>query len=151
MLMSIGSTPFGTTPFGTWPVTPAGLRASTDRHFLAGLNSVVAFEYDANYLGTVTDDDGDRIEDWRAIEGFEAVPCRLIIRRPKDVEIGDRPAATLEWRVLLGREVPADRRNRLVYLDPSGGVARYGYVQGRVVDAHQMGHHWILDALEYPI
>jgi hypothetical protein len=53
--------------------------------------------------------------------------------------------------LLRGGVAPPHRRNRLVYLDPSGGVARYGYVQGRVVDAHQMGHHWILDALEYPI
>lgn len=148
--MSIGPQFNQLTP-NAWPAQPPSPAVSSDRAFLAGLIHVCAVEYDANADGGITDEDGDREEDWQQVPGLEEVACRLIIRRPKDVQLGDRPSATMEWKCLFGLEVVADRRNRLVWIDPATGSARYGYIIGRIVNAHGMNHHWIADAYENPI
>lgn len=148
-----GSLPWGV---GVWLggtaiiPAPVAVRVSDDADFLEGLNALVAVEIDVNADGRITDSEGDRLEDWDPVTGLDALACRLVMRHPKTMPIGDRPAALMEWKILLGQGIELDQRYRLVYVDPRG-VTRYGYVQGTTVNAHEMDHHWIINALEYKI
>jgi hypothetical protein len=133
-----------------------GLVVSDDVEFLNGLVHRVAVEYDANAAGAEggggdNAGDGDRAEDWQRVIGLEDVPCRCVMKRPKNIELGDRPSTTLDWKVLFGQSLAIDRRNRLIYRDPDDGSLRYGYVQGRTVNAHEMNHHWTVTAIENPV
>ena len=133
-----------------------GMLFSEDPDFVSGLIHVVAIEYDANAPGSAgaggdNAGDGDRAEDWQPVHGLEAVACRLIIRRPKNIELGDRPSTMMEWKCMFGQSLSVDRRNRLVYRDDDDGSLRYGYLQGKVVNAHGMNHHWVASAYENPV
>jgi hypothetical protein len=142
-----------TTPLGDWPVDLSGLRRSADRDFLAGLNSVVAIEFDVSYLGEAVGRRGspsaNKPDRWQIVEGFEAIPCRLVLRQAMLTAGAARPGETADGRVLFGQAIPADRRNRLVYQDPTFGE-RFFYLLGKVRDAHEMGHHWVVDVTETP-
>ena len=146
---------FNQDPFNQWPFQPDSPAVSKDKNYLRGLIHKVAFEFDANADGGITDEEGDREEDWQQVPGLEEVDCRLTIRRPKDVELGDRPSATMEWKIQLGQEIVVDRRNRAVWIDRSTGAARYGYIVGRIVTHYALDgtnpHHWNATAYENPI
>jgi hypothetical protein len=123
--------------------------ANTDPEFNDGLNAIVAIEIDTNASGVQTDEDGDKIENWQPMLGLGLLPCRVVIKRPKDPTMGDRRGGTLSWRVLFGQSVVLDQRHRLKLIDPDNGAGRYGYIIGRCRNAHQMSHHWVADAIEY--
>lgn len=132
-------------------VQPAQPLVSWDPDFLAQLDQRVALEYDANAAGGVTNDGGLRDEDWQPIKGLESVPCHLTIRQPVNVKVGDRPSAQLTWLLQFGRSMTLDIRNRAVWVDPEDGSTRYGYVQGKLINVHQLNHHWTMTAIENPV
>jgi hypothetical protein len=136
---------------GKGQVQPAAPIVSDDVEFLAELKDLVALEYDANAAGGVTDAAGLRDEDWQLIVGLGSVPCHLTIRQPVNVKVGDRPSAQLTWLLQFGRSMTLDIRNRVVWLDPEDGSTRYGYVQGKLINAHGLNHHWTMTAIENPV
>lgn len=164
-----GTIPYGWGTYG-WATAnkPKGLPIikSWDKWYLKGMIHKVAVEYNTTaYKDTLYGEDVID-EEWKPVPGLENVPCRLIIRRPRNELIGrprneligDRPSGQIQWRVLFGHSIILDRRNRLVYADPEQQrwrphetYKRYGYIQGRVVNAHQQDHHWVADAVEIPI
>lgn len=137
------STEFNQLGPNQWPAL-AELRTTDAPDFLAGLNSTVAIEFDVASAGTTVGAHAGPRPNYQPIPGFDAVPCRLVLKKSSPTEGEGRPGVITTGRALFGHEVPADRRNRLVYEDPTYGTT-YLYLQGRVRDAHQMGHHWVVD------
>lgn len=148
------------TPTGTGPTTgdPTGqfpgpwgdLRQSTDAAFLAGLIHTVAIEVDGKASGQTVGQRGSTRPDWRPVVGFEEIPCRVVLKMARPTEGAMHPADMLSGRVLFGVAIPADRRHRLAYVNPDG-VDRHLYLIGPVRDAHDMGHHWVVDVQDKPL
>ncbi|MHC5544075.1 hypothetical protein ACYOEI_38100 [Singulisphaera rosea] len=128
----------------------APIPSGADPDFVEGLNSFCLVEFDANAEGASKGERGDRLEDWTPLADPYAYRCRLVqARNPRSLQLADKPSETLRWRVLFGQFVSVDIRNRLVIIDPDDGTYRYLYILGKIVNAHQMGHHWYCDAIEY--
>jgi hypothetical protein len=129
------------------------LVTSDDPDYLAGLDATVAVEQNANSAGP-TDLLGAPWEDYEPVAGLEAVPCRICRSvtggDTRDVDDGVRTQVVQRWTVLFGAAYPIDRRHRLRHVDPGTGLTRYLYLQGPLVNAHMMNHHWTGDAYEFP-
>lgn len=136
-----------TTPLGTWPVDLSGLPRTADRDFLTGMCDVVALQWDTGYLGGDVGPMGDPVvspdDRWSAVEGFEAILCRITLKQFVLTQGAGRPGQTADGRVQFGQAIPADRRNRLVYQDPVFGL-RYFYLTGPVEPKKELQtpHHW---------
>jgi hypothetical protein len=125
---------------------------SDDPDYLAGLISRVAVEEDVNAAGDAPAAPGDAAPNYRPVPGLEAVPCRLVRHHLAIADLAEVDQRSVErpvWRVLLGIGPPLGRAHRLVDRGPDGTAPpRYLYPTGPIDDAHQMGHHWAIDAVE---
>ena len=151
------STP-GTTPLGTWPVDLSTLQRTDDDEFLTGFTDVIALKWDTTYLGeTVGQRGSTRNNDpgrWSMVEGFEAIPCRLTLKKFELTEGPGKPGQTADGRVMFGQAIPADRRNCLVYADPVFGERTFylmGKVEAKKMEAGQTPHHWFAYISETPV
>jgi hypothetical protein len=117
------------------------LRQTGDRAFISGMIHVVTLYYDA---AAGRGPRGGTKLDWQPVGGFEAIPCRVVLRRPEPTEGAGKPGDLVMGRVLFGQQVPAGRGNKLVWESPDGPVMNL-YLVGPVIDAHGMGHHWYAD------
>ena len=125
---------------------------SDDADYLAGLNSVVAVERDANATGGYLTELGGQSPDYRpdtTFTGLDAEPVRVVFKSAADVPRDDRQGAVSRGRVLFGASIDLGVNHRLVWADPGSGRTRYLYVDGSSRNAHEMGHHWVADFIEY--
>lgn len=148
--MASGSAGFGATQFGQFPASPAELRASTDADFLSGLNATVAVEYNVRSAAGTVDSHLGAPPKYEPIPGYDAIPCRVVLKRSGEAEGDARAGQVTRGRVLLGVALPADRRYRFAYAEPTRGIIHL-YLTGPVIDAHEMGHHWYVDVQDRPL
>lgn len=147
-----GSLPWGV---GVWLggtsglVLPAVARVSDDVDFLGGLIHRVAVEVDVNAPGLQVDGHAGRAPDWDPLTGLDAVPCLICWKDSSPYEGDARPGQARTGRVLFGRSLVADRRNRLVYDDPDFGIMHI-YLTGPVRVSTRVAHHWIADVRDRP-
>lgn len=133
------------------PYDPART-VSDDADFLTGLNSVVAVQVDVNRTGGYNTPLGGQAPNWQPLTtytGLDAEPVRIVFKRFNTVRRDDRDGATGRGLILFGASIDLDLNNRLAWSDPSTGRIRYLYVDGSSFNAHEMGHHWHCDFLEY--
>jgi len=127
----------------------AELRQSDDRDFIGGMIHTVSLWYDARAVGSHAGAHPAHPADWQPVTGFDAVACRVVIKRTVPFDSIGRPGSMRVGRVLFPQEIPADQRNSLVFEAATFGTLRL-YLIGPVVNAHEMDHHWYADFADRP-
>lgn len=128
-------------------VLPPGLRQTSDQAYIGGMIHTVALYYDA---AAGRGPRGGTKLDWQPVGGFEAIACRVVLRRPEPTEGAGKPGDLVMGRVLFGQQIPAGRGNKLVWESPDGPTMHL-YLVGPVIDAHGMGAYWYADITDQAI
>lgn len=150
---TIGSQ-FNQNPFNQWPLQPPSPAVSYDKVFLDEKKSLIhrcAVEYDANAAAITTGNHAGADYSWKQVVGLEEVKCRIVWKGSAPTEGEARPGVMTVGRVLFGQSIVADRRNRIVYMDPDRLTLAYAYLVGAVRNAHMQNHHWVVDIQSSPL
>lgn len=113
-----------------------------DPVYNAGMIHAAAVEFDAASADPPADDRtryGGHREDFRPVDGYEALRCRVIPKGALRAD-PDKPGAAVVYKVMYADPIRLSLGHRLVWRDRAG-VDHFLYVTAASVDAHEMRHH----------